>query len=91
VVERTYTVVVTREPDGRYTVTVPALDDCASFGDTLPEALNMIQEAILAYLDGLRALGKKPPPDVDAVSVRLGQASEASIYRVAIREEAPVA
>ena len=89
--ERTYTVVVTRDPDGRYTVTVPALDDCASFGDTLPEALSMIQEAILAYLDGLRVLGKEPPPDMDAVSVQLGEANEASVYRVAVREEAPVA
>jgi antitoxin HicB len=90
-VERKYTVVVTREQDGRYTVRVPALDDCASFGDTLPEALTMVQEAILAYIDGLHALGKDPPPDVDAVSVRLGEASEASVYRVSVREEAPVA
>jgi predicted RNase H-like HicB family nuclease len=90
-VEREYTVVVTREQEGRYTVTVPALSDCASFGDTLPEALTMVQEAILAYLDGLRALGKEPPPDVDAVSVQLGEANEASVYRVSVREEAPVA
>ena len=38
--ERTYTVVVTRDPeDGCYVVTVPALDDCSTYGDTLPEVL----------------------------------------------------
>jgi predicted RNase H-like HicB family nuclease len=91
-VERTYTVVVTRDPeDGAYVVTVPALSDCSTYGDTLPQVLNRAQEAILAYLEGLRSLGQEPPLDLESVNVHLGTAPEASIYRVAVREEAAVA
>ena len=57
-----YTVVVLKERDGRYSVVAPALDGCATFGETLPEALRMAEEAILAYLDGLEALGRAAPP-----------------------------
>ena len=62
--KQTYTVVVVPERDGRYSVTVPALNDCATFGESLPEALSMAEEAILAYLDGLQALGKPPEASV---------------------------
>jgi predicted RNase H-like HicB family nuclease len=90
--ERTYTVVVTRDPeDGCYVVTVPALDDCSTYGDTLPEVLERAHEAILAYLEGLATLGKDAPPDLDSVAVSLGASPEASVYRVAVREEAAVA
>ena len=69
--ERSYTVVVTRDPDdGCYVVTVPALNDCSTYGDTLPEVLGRAQEAILAYLEGLQSLGQEPPPDLESVPVR---------------------
>jgi len=90
-VKQTYTVVVVPERDGRYSVTVPALNDCATFGESLPEALSMAEEAILAYLDGLQALGKPPPPDLQAVTIDLGKAPEASVYRLTVEEEMPVA
>ena len=83
-----YTVVLKRVPDGRYAVTVPALDGLVTEGESLPHALRMAEEAILAYLDGLRALGRQPPPDLDEVSVSLGEAEEAMVLRVEI-EEAP--
>jgi predicted RNase H-like HicB family nuclease len=86
-----YTVVVLRENDGRYSVIVPALEGCATWGETLPEALRMAEEAILAYLDGLRALGKAIPRDVETVTVDLGETREASIYKVGIEEAAKVA
>jgi hypothetical protein len=39
-----YTVVLLREPEeGGYTALVPALPGCVSFGDSLEEALAMIQ------------------------------------------------
>ena len=90
--ERAYTVVVTRDPeDGCYVVTVPALNDCSTYGDSLPQVLSRAQEAILAYLEGLQSLGQEPPPDVDSVTVSLGEGPEASVYRVVVREEAAVA
>ena len=87
----TYSVVVLREKDGRYSVIVPALPGCATWGETLPEALHMAEEAIYAYIDGLREQGKIAPPDVPVVSVDLGEATEASVYKLTVRPEAKVA
>ena len=78
----TYTVVVLHEADGRYSVVVPALSGCATWGENLPEALRMAEEAILAYLDGLAALGKPTPPDMAPVTVDLGEAREAWTYAI---------
>jgi len=88
--KQSYTVVVMPEKDGRYSVTVPALNDCATIGETLPEALRMAEEAILAYLDGLQALGEPLPSDAQAVTIDLGEAAEASVYRLTVQQEAPV-
>jgi predicted RNase H-like HicB family nuclease len=89
--DMTYTVVVLHERDGRYSVVVPALSGCATWGETLPQALDMAKEAILAYLDGLQELGKPVPPDTETVAVDLGDATEASVYRVLAEEAAAVA
>ena len=87
----TYTVVMLREKDGRYSAIVPALPGCATWGETLPEALKMVEEAMLAYRDGLDALGEPMPGDVATVNFDLGEAAEASVYRVTVAEEAVVA
>lgn len=42
------------EPEGGYTVTVPALPGCITFGKTVDEAKAMAQEAITAYLASMR-------------------------------------
>jgi predicted RNase H-like HicB family nuclease len=62
---REYEVVLTREPDGGYSVTVPALPGCASQGETRAEALLMIREAIEAYLDSLDAHGDPVPGPIE--------------------------
>jgi antitoxin HicB len=46
-----FTVVLLVDPDeGGYTALVPALPGCVSEGDTLEEALDMIQDAATGYL-----------------------------------------
>jgi len=87
----TYSVIVLREKDGRYSVIVPALPGCATWGETLPEALRMAEEAIQAYAEGLGEQGKPLPPDVPVVMVDLGDATEASVYKLSIPAEAKVA
>jgi predicted RNase H-like HicB family nuclease len=87
----TYTVVIKRAKDGRYAVSVPALNGLATEGDSLPHALRMAEEAILAYLEGLAIVGRQPPVDMPEVSVALGEADEAMVYRVTVAEEAAVA
>jgi len=87
----TYTVVVVREEDGRYTAFAPALNDCASFGATLPEALQMVEEAISLYVESRRARGWPVPPDDPHVALDMTEAAEAFVYKLAIREAAEVA
>jgi len=87
----TYTVVVLKEKDGRYSVLVPALAGCATWGDTLPEALRSAEEAISAYVDGLDELRKPIPSDVETASVKLGDSVEAAVYKITVGEVARVA
>ncbi len=46
-----YTVVLLSEPEGGYTVVVPALPGCVSCGDTVEEALAMAKEAVELYIE----------------------------------------
>jgi antitoxin HicB len=57
-----YTVVLEREEDGGYVVSVPALPGCVSQADTRAQALNNIREAIELYIEDCREAGD-PVPD----------------------------
>jgi antitoxin HicB len=58
-----YTVLLRTEPEGGYTVLVPALPGCVTCGDTIDEALRMAEEAIGCHVDALRDLGQSIPQD----------------------------
>ena len=58
-----YTVVLEREDDGGYVVSVPALPGCVSQGDTRTEALTNIREAIALYVDDCREAGDPIPTE----------------------------
>ena len=62
-----YTVIYEPQPEGGYTVTVPALPGCVSEGDTLREARRMATDAIRAYCESLLRDGLPLPKDVRAV------------------------
>jgi antitoxin HicB len=49
-----YTIIIERQPEGEYLVTVPALPGCFTEGQTLEEARTMAVDAITAYLASLR-------------------------------------
>jgi len=51
--ERTYTVVLRREPEGSYTVLVPALPGCLTEGDTVGDSLVSARKATECYLESL--------------------------------------
>jgi predicted RNase H-like HicB family nuclease len=64
-----YTVVLERELDGGYVVSVPALPGCVSQGDTRAEALSNIRQAIELYLQdcicktaGMPTIRSRPRP-----------------------------
>jgi antitoxin HicB len=58
----TYRIILRPEPEGGYTVTVPALPGCVTYGSTVEEANMMATDAVNAYLDSMR---KHAEPVVD--------------------------
>lgn len=61
-----YTVYFLPEDDGDgFTVEVPALPGCVSYGKTVSQAKKNIQEAIELYLEVLAERGYKAPADDD--------------------------
>ena len=59
-----YTVLYEAQPEGGYTVHVPALPGCVTEGDTMDEARRMATDAIRAYCESLVEDGEALPPDV---------------------------
>jgi antitoxin HicB len=68
-VEREYTVILEPQPEGGYTVTVPALPGCITEGDTVEEALAMAQEAIAGHILALQDIGELVPQDIRALPI----------------------
>ncbi|MFN2457617.1 MAG: type II toxin-antitoxin system HicB family antitoxin [Chitinophagaceae bacterium] len=60
---KTYHIVMKKEPEGGYTVTVPALPGCITFGENVDEAISMAEEAIELYIDELESRGEEIPDD----------------------------
>ncbi len=58
-----YRVLLRKEPEGGYTVTVPSLPGCVTYGDTVEEAISMAREAIELYIESLKAHGEEIPTD----------------------------
>ena len=51
------------EPESSYTVIVPSLPGCITYGKDVDEALAMAREAIEGYIEGLKDLGEEIPTD----------------------------
>ena len=58
-----YPIVIHKDPDSDYGVTVPDLPGCFSGGDSMEEAIEMAHEAILCHIEGLLMDGQ-PIPDM---------------------------
>lgn len=63
-----YTAVFQKEPEGGYTVIVPALKGCVTYGETIEKAQTAVKEAIESYLGSLAKDGEKAPTDISFVS-----------------------
>ena len=63
-----YPVVIHKDLDGCYGVTVPDLPGCFSAGDTVEDALTQVVEAIECYLEGLLVDGESIPKPKDISS-----------------------
>ncbi len=60
---RTYRIALKKEPEGGYTVTVPALPGCITYGENIDEAISMAEEAIELYIEELQSRNEEIPDD----------------------------
>lgn len=66
-----YRILLRREPEGGYTVTVPALPGCVTYGETVDEAIAMAREAVEVYVESLRERGEEIPTEEGLLEYRL--------------------
>jgi len=59
-------IVFRAEPEGGFTVIVPALPGCISYGRNLREAKQMILDAITGYIVSLKRHGEPIPSDEES-------------------------
>lgn len=58
-----YTIIYTPEPEGGFTVTVPRLPGCVTYGSDLNEAKKMAKDAINLYLQSLNKHNESIPQE----------------------------
>ena len=56
-----YRIRLKKEPEGGYTVMVPLLLGCVTYGETIEEAIDMAKEAIELYIESLKEHGEIIP------------------------------
>jgi predicted RNase H-like HicB family nuclease len=67
----TYRILLNREPEGGYTVTVPTLPGCITYGESVDEAISMAKEAIELYLESLVAHNEPIPDELNTLEYSL--------------------
>ena len=53
-----YRVLLRKEPERGFTAIVSSLQGCISYGGTIDEAIEMVREAIVGYVESLEAHGE---------------------------------
>lgn len=66
-----YRISLRKEPEGGYTVMVPALPGCITYGKTVEEAIEMSKDAISGYLESLIEDGEPVPAEDDLIECRV--------------------
>jgi len=66
-----YRTVLRKEPEGGYTVIVPSLPGCITYGESVDHAIAMAREAIELYVESLEAHGEEIPTDAETLEYTL--------------------
>jgi antitoxin HicB len=66
-----YRVILKPEPEGGFTVTVPALPGCITYGRDIEEAKEMVKDAIQVYLESLQKHSEPIFDDADTLETQL--------------------
>jgi len=67
----TYKIFLHKEPEGGFTVTVPVLPGCITYGEDLDESIAMAREAIELYIEDLQERGEAIPDDSNTLEYSL--------------------
>lgn len=67
----TYKIHLHKESEGGFTVNVPALPGCITYGEDLDEAIAMAKEAIELYIEELKERGEVIPDDSNTLEYSL--------------------
>jgi antitoxin HicB len=67
----TYRVLLSRDLKGGYTVNVPTLPGCITYGDTVDDAIVMAKKAIELYIECLVAHNEPVPNELNTLEYSL--------------------
>ncbi|MEO6230456.1 MAG: type II toxin-antitoxin system HicB family antitoxin [Ferruginibacter sp.] len=67
----TYKIHLHKEADGGFTVSVPVLPGCITYGEDVDEAITMAKEAIELYIEELHERGEAIPDDSNTLEYSL--------------------
>jgi len=67
----TYKIHLNKETEGGFTVSVPALPGCITYGEDLDHAIAMAREAIELYIEELQERGESVPDDSNTLEYSL--------------------
>ncbi len=60
-------ILLRKEPEGGYTVVVPSLPSCVTYGETIKEAVRMARKAIELYIESLRDHHEEIPTEEETL------------------------
>lgn len=66
-----YRILLRKEPEGGYTVIVPTLPGCITYGDAIDEAIKMAKEAIELYIESLKMHDEEIPTEEETLEYTL--------------------
>jgi antitoxin HicB len=67
----TYKILLNKAPEGGYSVMVPSLPGCLTYGEDVDDALKMAKEAIEIYIEELQDRGEVIPDDSETLEYSL--------------------
>ncbi|MCL5772026.1 MAG: type II toxin-antitoxin system HicB family antitoxin [Actinobacteria bacterium] len=66
-----YKILLKKEPEGGYTVFVPSLPGCITYGETIDESIINAKEAIELYIESLKSHGEDIPTEENILEYTL--------------------